>query len=328
MEKQATIEAHDYRIGQDCNRRGAWQRDFVSEADRVQRPSMSCVGDFMACPSKGKNNTTVTLAWSEGNKLVSFETMTMNDNDNQSDLSCFWFVSGRLLMKPFVALLFIIFAYSSSSEGNSLSSFNILSGRSFLSSYSCSDFIRDYPHVKKAIDDKQSECCIGQFTDIKECIGFFCQLWENASYEKADKYIEELKRMTCYEFREAYNPGCCFVGPESNPKQTLLNTLLYRLHTLLGVLPIAILVGLIPAVIARRKGRSFFAWWIYGAALFLVALPHALLIKRDYASIEERQMQEGMKKCPFCAEMIKSEAKVCRYCGREITSDKKEEMKE
>jgi hypothetical protein len=27
----------------------------------------------------------------------------------------------------------------------------------------------------------------------------------------------------------------------------------------------------------------------------------------------------NVRKCPFCAEQIKSEAKVCRYCGREVT---------
>ena len=82
-------------------------------------------------------------------------------------------------------------------------------------------------------------------------------------------------------------------------------------------IPIAILIGLIPAVIARSKGRGFFRWWIYGAAFFIIALPHALLIKPKQALIEKRQIAEGMKKCPFCASMIKSDAKVCRYCGRE-----------
>lgn len=27
----------------------------------------------------------------------------------------------------------------------------------------------------------------------------------------------------------------------------------------------------------------------------------------------------NIRKCPFCAEQIKSEANVCRYCGREVT---------
>lgn len=84
------------------------------------------------------------------------------------------------------------------------------------------------------------------------------------------------------------------------------------------VLIIAVLIGLIPASIAQGKGRSFLLWWIYGAALFIVALPHALLAKPDQASLERKQLAEGMKKCPHCAEMIKPDAKVCRYCSRTI----------
>jgi hypothetical protein len=45
------------------------------------------------------------------------------------------------------------------------------------------------------------------------------------------------------------------------------------------ILIIAILIGLLPAYLARKKGRSFVLWWIYGALLFIVALPHALLMK-------------------------------------------------
>lgn len=85
------------------------------------------------------------------------------------------------------------------------------------------------------------------------------------------------------------------------------------------VLVLAVLIGLIPAAIAHGKGRSFIGFWIYGAMLFIVALPHALLISSNPKAIEARQLSNGSnKRCPYCAEVIKAEARVCRYCSREV----------
>jgi hypothetical protein len=84
------------------------------------------------------------------------------------------------------------------------------------------------------------------------------------------------------------------------------------------ILVIGAVIGLIPAAIAQSKGYSFILWWFFGAFLFIVALPVALLMKPDTAAIEQSQLREGMKKCPFCAELVKLEAKVCKHCGREL----------
>lgn len=39
------------------------------------------------------------------------------------------------------------------------------------------------------------------------------------------------------------------------------------------------ILGLIPALIASRKGRNFFDWWFFGASLFPIALPMSILLK-------------------------------------------------
>jgi hypothetical protein len=47
----------------------------------------------------------------------------------------------------------------------------------------------------------------------------------------------------------------------------------------LEVLGLAAVLGLLPAAIASVKGYSFWLWWFYGWMLFIVALPHSLLLR-------------------------------------------------
>ena len=170
----------------------------------------------------------------------------------------------------------------------------------------------------------------------------------------------------------------------------------------ISVLPL-ILLGLIPAAIARSKGRSFGWWWLYGSVLFVIALPHALLLRplndipgalfKTKSDVVRKCLQcnyvggmgtwlrnnslpqliaivglffflipgiifiawawgkhkcpacgavgknvlpsksdfkddilvEGIdgKTCPYCAEIVKVEAVVCRYCHRDLPQGKK-----
>jgi ABC-type dipeptide/oligopeptide/nickel transport system permease component len=48
---------------------------------------------------------------------------------------------------------------------------------------------------------------------------------------------------------------------------------------MLGILVFASLLGCIPGAIAQKKGHSFIKWWIFGSALFFVALPVSLMIE-------------------------------------------------
>lgn len=81
---------------------------------------------------------------------------------------------------------------------------------------------------------------------------------------------------------------------------------------------LAIAFGAIPAFIAESKGRNFIAWWLYGSAIFIVAIFHAILLKTDDKIAEADALANGGRKCPHCAEVVKMEAKVCRFCQRDL----------
>jgi hypothetical protein len=83
-------------------------------------------------------------------------------------------------------------------------------------------------------------------------------------------------------------------------------------------------LALIPANIAKSKGRSFGLWWFYGWMLFIVALVHSLLLQPDEAA----QLAVGGRKCPYCAEVVKRDAVVCRYCGRDLEPAKPDDEDE
>jgi uncharacterized membrane protein YeaQ/YmgE (transglycosylase-associated protein family) len=72
--------------------------------------------------------------------------------------------------------------------------------------------------------------------------------------------------------------------------------------------------------IASKKGRSDIGFTLLGLLLSpLIGIICALLAQPNQKVLDNRAIKSGKsKRCPFCAELIKPKASICKHCGKEL----------
>jgi hypothetical protein len=78
----------------------------------------------------------------------------------------------------------------------------------------------------------------------------------------------------------------------------------------LGLLFIMLCFALAGGIVGRKKGSSFWTWFVISGAIPFLGLLTALLFRYDN--------RELRRECPRCGKVVKLHDAVCMRCGEEL----------